>query len=1012
MANDAFQEIIMRLSRYWADQGCLVQEPYDVEVGAGTMAPATFLRVLGPEPWWVAYPQASRRPADGRYAENPNRYQHYFQYQVILKPGPPDPQGVYLKSLEALGIPIERHDVRFVEDNWESPALGAWGLGWEVWLDGLEITQFTYFQQAGGLDLNPPSVEITYGLERIALYFQGVRDIAAITWASDTASGRPLSYGDIYRDSEVQHCTYNFEQADVPTLHQLFDLYEAEAKRIAALGLVAPALDFVLKCSHTFNLLDARGAVGVAQRAAYFGRMRRLSGQVAKAYVARRAELGFPLGVGRSGSGEPESTRADEAHPAPSAQPPTPNRFVFEIGTEELPPDDLGSALATLRAEAPRILAAAGFGHGPVEALGTPRRLVLRVAALEQTETAHEEAVKGPPVRAAFDAEGRPTKAAEGFARSVGVDVSALGRLEEGGREYVVATRRVAARPAMAALGEACLGLIRAISFTRPMYWDDPAVLFSRPIRWLAPLWGNAVVPIEYAGLRSGRTVRGPRQRGSPMLEVASAEAHAELLRREQVEPEPSRRKAMIAEQVAGLLDEDRRAALDPDLLDEVTNLVEWPCALLGEFAPSYLALPADVLTTVMQKHQRYFPVLGPDGTPRACFVAVANGERGADDLALIRRGNEAVLRARFADALFFWQQDQREPLAAYVPKLKTITFQEKLGSFLEKTERLERLAPAVADLIGAVGLDGAELARAARLAKADLATGLVRELTELQGSIGREYARRGGEPPALADAIFEHYLPRFVGDALPEGTLGLVIGLADRADTLLGGFAAGLEPTGSSDPYGLRRVALGLLQILLGHGLDVSLSALLRLAEPLSPLPIDDERLGRLEAFLLQRQRVLLREDGLPYDVIDSALAALGDRPVAAAAVARALPAVLAQPAGAALVEQLKRAARIQPKDGVQYQPDPEAITLPAEEALYEALRWAEQAREVPITDLASFVQALQPLVGPIAAFFDAVMVNDEDQHVRANRLGLLRAAVDLAGQRFDVGALTSGGR
>jgi glycyl-tRNA synthetase beta subunit len=317
-----------------------------------------------------------------------------------------------------------------------------------------------------------------------------------------------------------------------------------------------------------------------------------------------------------------------------------------------------------------------------------------------------------------------------------------------------------------------------------------------------------------------------------------------------------------------------------------------------------------------------------------------------------------------------------------------------------------------VADLLAWRDLDKADIGLAAHLAKADLATGLVRELTELQGSIGREYARRGGVAPALADAIFEHYLPRFAGDAVPDGALGTVVGLADRADTLVGGFAAGLEPTGSSDPYGLRRVALGLLQILLGRGLDVSLSDLLRLAVPLSPLPLDDERFVRLQEFLRQRQRVLLREEGLPHDVIDSVLASLGDRPVAAAAVARALPAALEQSEGAALVEQLKRAQRIQPKDGKRYEPDPSAISLPAERALHEALQAAAAARDVPIADLAGFVRALRPLVGPIGAFFDAVMVNDEDPRVRANRLGLLRAAVDLAGERFDVGALTSGGR
>jgi glycyl-tRNA synthetase len=1002
MSGDAFQDIIMRLDRFWADHGCLIQQPYDVEVGAGTNAPATFLRVLGPEPWNVGYPQGSRRPADGRYAENPNRYQHYFQYQVILKPAPSDPQGLYLESLQALGIPIERHDVRFVEDNWESPALGAWGLGWEVWLDGLEITQFTYFQQAGGLDLNPPAVEITYGLERLAMYLQGVRDIAAIRWGSG------LVYGELYRESEVQNCTYNFEQADVGLLTQLFDLYEAEAKRIVSPTLVAPAHDYVLKCSHVFNLLDARGAVGVAQRATYFRRMQALARRVATAYVQRREELGYPLCVHGSTlveAGASPTSAAVDQRPLPSGA----ADFVFEIGTEELPSDDLASALAILRDQIPRVLAAAGFGFGSVDVLGTPRRLIALVAALEQTEQARDEVVKGPPARAAFDPEGRPTRAAEGFARSAGVAVSELRVERDGEREYVVVTRRVEARPAERALSEACLALLKALTFTHPMYWNDPAIVFSRPIRWLAPVWGEAVIPLEYAGLRASREVRGSRPLGSPTLRIEQASHHLEGLRAAQIEPDVAHRSAAIVEAAAARLEPSgARGQIDADLLAEVTNLVEWPCVLVGEFDSAFLALPAAVLTTVMKKHQRYFPVVDQDGTLQNRFVAVANGQRPAVDLELIRGGNEGVLRARFADALFFWEHDQQQPLESYVPRLATITFQEKLGSFLEKTDRLETLAGAVADLLGWGEVDRGDLVLAAHLAKADLASGLVRELPELQGSIGREYARRAGLPSEVADAILEHYLPRFAGDALPSSRLGLLVGLADRVDTLVAGFAAGLEPTGSSDPYGLRRVGLGLLQILLGREHDVSLAALTRLAVSTCPIAVEDGRLQDLQRFLSQRLRVLLRDEGLPPDVVDSALAALGDRPLAAASVARALPPLLDQPEMVALAEALKRAARIQPKDGVHYQPDPAQISEPLEQALYDALQAVQVAREVPLSDLPRFVRTLQPLVEPINSFIDKLTVLVADQPtVRANRLGLLRAAVDLAAERFEVSLL-----
>jgi len=284
-----FQEMIFALENYWARQGCVILQPYDMEVGAGTMHPATFLRVLGPEPWNTAYVQPSRRPTDGRYGENPNRLQHYYQYQVIMKPSPEDIQDIYLNSLRAIGIDPDRHDVRFVEDDWESPTLGAWGLGWEVWLDGMEITQFTYFQQCGGIDLKPISVEITYGLERLAMYLQGVDNVFDIVWVDG------VTYGDVYHQNEVEQSRYNFEAADTSLLFQLFESHEREAGRLVAEGLVLPAYDQVLKCSHVFNLLDARGAISVTERTKYIARVRHLARQVAERYVEQRERMGFPL---------------------------------------------------------------------------------------------------------------------------------------------------------------------------------------------------------------------------------------------------------------------------------------------------------------------------------------------------------------------------------------------------------------------------------------------------------------------------------------------------------------------------------------------------------------------------------------------------------------------------------------------------------------------------------------------------------------------------------------------
>lgn len=290
-----FQDMILTLNKFWGEQGCVLGQPYDMEKGAGTFNPNTFLRALGPEPWKVAYVEPSRRPTDGRYGENPNRLQHYFQYQVLLKPSPDNVQELYLQSLERLGIDVKEHDIRFVEDNWESPTIGAWGLGWEVWLDGMEVTQFTYFQQCGGIECKPVSAEITYGLERLATYIQDKESVYDIEYVGD------VTYGDIYLQNEIDYSHYNFEVADVESLQTWFNMYEKEAIRVVEKGLVLPAYDYVLKCSHAFNLLEARGAISVTERTTYIARVRNLAKLVAQAYVEQREKLGFPLLKDQSG---------------------------------------------------------------------------------------------------------------------------------------------------------------------------------------------------------------------------------------------------------------------------------------------------------------------------------------------------------------------------------------------------------------------------------------------------------------------------------------------------------------------------------------------------------------------------------------------------------------------------------------------------------------------------------------------------------------------------------------
>ncbi len=987
------QSVILTLQQYWADQGCVIWQPYHTEVGAGTMNPATFLRVLGPEPWWVAYVEPSIRPTDGRYGENPNRWQHFYQFQVILKPDPGDPQERYLKSLVALGIDPSEHDIRFVEDNWVAPALGAWGLGWEVWLDGQEITQFTYFQQAGGQTLDPVSVEITYGLERILLAVQGVDSFIDIQW------NEQLTYGDIYLKAEQEHSRYNFEVADIERLRVMYDEFEAEAEGCLAADLVLPAHDYVLKCSHTFNLLNARGAVGVTERAALFGRMRDQARQVAEAYLAEREALGYPWREYWQIS-TPELPQVREEIPPPEAPAP----FLLEIGTEELPADDLDTALEQLPKLVDQMLVDSRLDHGQVRVMGTLRRLVVYVDDLAPMQTEQVTLVKGPPADRAFDDEGNPTPAAEGFARSKGVSVEELEVIEQDGGRYVVAEVRQPSLPADEVLCEMLSALIANVDFEKSMRWNQTGVIFSRPIRWLLALHGEHVVPFEYAGLRTGRTTRTLRFDDSEMQNVANPETYFGTLEGRGILLEVEARKASIEEQIAQLAkDVGGEVPGDPRLLAEVANLVEKPTALRGSFDKTFLDLPGQVLISVMKKHQRCFPVQR-DGELLPYFIAVRNG--GAEHLEVVTRGNEHVIRARFVDAVYFIDRDLQQPLESYLPRLATMTFQASLGSMLDKVERVEHLTAILADDLGLSPQEKQFALRAAHLSKADLATQMVVEMTSLQGEMGREYAQRSGEPSEVAEAIFEHHLPRFAGDRLPQSQPGLVVGVADRLDTLMGLFAAGLRSTGAGDPFAMRRVAIGLVQMLITKSIRFDLRYGLKQAVVGLPIEAANDSAEACLRFITARQQAHLLSEGYRYDVVEAILAEQGHDPAGAAQAVEALQQWVERDDWPETLQAYARCVRITRDETVVHTLDPDRLVEEEERRLYAALQAAE-GTSCTSGSIDDFVSTFGLMIPAISTFFDEVLVMDEDQNLRANRLGLLQRIAALSGGVADLSKL-----
>ncbi|MGH3980270.1 MAG: glycine--tRNA ligase subunit beta, partial [Pseudonocardiaceae bacterium] len=601
---------------------------------------------------------------------------------------------------------------------------------------------------------------------------------------------------------------YYLDDADVAAHRALLETYAAEAQRMIDAQLPVPAHCYVLKCSHAFNVLDARGAVSTAERAAEFARIRRLSGSVAQLWIERRADLGHPLGT---------TPAAEAARPVPHGAASTadgPRRLVFEIGTEEMPPAEAQAAREQLTRLVVDALAGTRLPHGALTVLATPRRLVAIVEQVAGRETDHTRLARGPKVSAAFGPDGAPTPAASGFARAHGVTVEDLERADVGGVEHLVVRRHEPGRPVLEALSGALAGVVTGLRAAKNMRWRDAGLGFTRPIRWLLALWGQDVVPVQASTLAAGRVSWVLRTAAEPVITVGAAEDYLDQLHAAEILLDPVQRRDRIvagatelAVTVGGCIDTGGESAL----IDQLTYLIESPTPLLGRFDPDYLHLPEAVLATVMRKHQRYLPVRDTHGALLPCFVAVANGPIDAD---AVRAGNEAVLRARYEDAAFFHRADLAVAPTQLRQRLTGLTFTDRLGSM---HDRADRIAAVAADLTDLVGLDDQQrrtLDRARRLTKFDLGSQLVTELTSLAGVMAAEYATAAGEPPAVAQALYEAELPRHAGDQLPTTLPGAILSLADRLDYLAALATTVGLPTGSSDPFALRRAALGALAL------------------------------------------------------------------------------------------------------------------------------------------------------------------------------------------------------
>ena len=719
-------------------------------------------------------------------------------------------------------------------------------------------------------------------------------------------------------------------------------------------------------------------------------------------------------------------------------------KLLFEIGTEEIPAKFMPGILAQLQELAEKKMTELRIPFEAVKVYGTPRRMTFIASGVAEAQADSTVEAKGPSAKIAF-VNGEPSKAALGFARGQGVDVKDLVVRDN----YVYAVKHLAGAAVKDLLPGLLHDILTSLNFPKNMRWADHEFRFVRPIRWLVALFGSEVVPVEITGVQSSKFSRGHRflrpsavEAGKEhesvldaakaffdtaaskvknsvasavigatgVVEIPDADAYEKVLYDNFVMVDQDARRELIREQVTELgIAEGGHVEIDEDLLEEVNYLVEWPTALCGKFEDKFLALPKECIITPMRDHQRYFPVMAEDGSLLNKFITVRNG--GKDHLEVVAHGNERVLRARLSDAEFFFNEDRKQSLADRLEKLKTVSFQEGLGNMNDKSNRLVQASNMLSMAINAK-VDKEKLNRAALLCKCDLVTGMVVEFTELQGVMGREYAKLDGEAPEVALGIFEHYLPRFAGDELPKTDIGRIVGIADKLDNICATFSRGLAPTGSQDPYALRRQALGIINILLDANYHISLYKVI--AGSLYLLNIAPEQTGKLvpqiAEFMKQRLRNMLIDQGIRYDVVDAVLAEERNDDFADLyARAVALNNFVASEAAPALIQAATRVANLCKKIEEETAINPQLFEVEAESALHKAAMEANKevlAASVQY-DYATVLTEATKLVDPINKFFDDVMVMAEDVKIKNNRLALLSAVKDVTHAVGDLNAI-----
>ena len=681
-------------------------------------------------------------------------------------------------------------------------------------------------------------------------------------------------------------------------------------------------------------------------------------------------------------------------------------KLLFEIGTEEIPAKFMPGILEQLKGLAEKKLQELRVPFASVTVFGTPRRMTFIAEGVEETQASTVVESKGPSLKIAFGPDGAPSKAAQGFARGQGIAVEDLIVRDE----YVYAVKKLTGQAVIDLLPAFLVDIVESLSFPKNMRWADHDFRFVRPIRWLVALLDDKIIPIEITGVKSGRNTLGHRFLSKGEVEIASAGDYEKVLRDHFVIVNQNERRSIIRQQVEELAQKEGGIAeIDEDLLEEVVYLVEYPTALCGHFDDKFLSLPKETVITPMREHQRYFPVLTADGKLLAKFITVRNGN--SEGLDIVAHGNERVLRARLSDAEFFFNEDRKIKLEERLEKLKTVVFQEGLGNIYDKSVRLADIAMTLKKNLN-VKVDEDVLQRTALLSKTDLVTGMVCEFTELQGVMGREYALLDGEKPEVAQGIFEHYLPRFAGDELPKTDIGRLVSIADKLDNIAATFSRGLIPTGSQDPYALRRQAIGIINILVDGNYHLPLlktmSAVLELLNV--PCAKSGELLAQLQEFFVQRVKNMMSDQGIRYDVIDAVLNEKANDDIVDLFVrAKALAEYVETPEAAESIQAFTRVANLCKKAEGETIIRENLFVETAEKELYEVI-CRLQKETIPALvayNYAEVLKLMNEVSAPVNKFFDTVMVMDKDENVKNNRLALLVQVKETASMVADLSAI-----